>query len=171
MTPGEKWSHHASNLLVGGTGVVYGVMQYFMEPTDPFSVVNHPWQPHFQHLHVLLAPFLVFVVGLRWQRHIQPRLRRRDISRYTTGISLVISLIPMVVSGYLIQTTTDPTWRKIWVGVHLVSSGLWVLGYVIHQLQPENGKVGRNGDRGRGRDLEKSRGRKSIKVPVTEQSS
>ena len=145
MTTGERWGHHASNILVGGTGVVYGVMRYFLEPSDPFSVVNHPWQPHFQHLHILLAPVLVFVVGLSWQRHIQPRLRRRDMSRYSTGIGLVFSLAPMVASGYLIQTTVDPAWRKIWVGVHLAASGLWLLGYVIHQLQSDNGQGGRTG--------------------------
>jgi hypothetical protein len=140
LSPGERWSHHASNLLVGGTGVVYGAMRYFMEPSDPFSVVNHPWQPHFQHLHVLVAPLLVFVVGWSWQRHIRPRLRRRDMARYTTGISLVFSLVPMIASGYLLQTTVDPTWHKVWVGVHLAASGLWLLGYLIHQLQSANGK-------------------------------
>lgn len=147
MTPGERWSHHAANVLVGGTGVVYGVMRYFVEPDDPFSVVNHPWQPHFQHLHVLLAPLLVFIVGYSWRRHIGPRLTRSDMPRYMTGISLAVSLVPMIVSGYLIQTTVEADWRKIWVVVHVVSSLLWLLGYGSHQLQ-------RKGRRSRGRAVE-----------------
>lgn len=32
----------ASTLLVGGTGVAYGVVRYLLKADDPFSVVNHP---------------------------------------------------------------------------------------------------------------------------------
>jgi hypothetical protein len=39
----------------------------------------------------------------------------------------------MVVSGYLVQTAVDESWRKIWGVVHLAVSGLWVLGYLVHQ--------------------------------------
>ena len=56
MNRTEAWFVHLSTLLVGITGVIYAIMRYLMEPTDPFSVVNHPWQPTLQHLHVLVAP-------------------------------------------------------------------------------------------------------------------
>jgi hypothetical protein len=39
----------------------------------------------------------------------------------------------MIVSGYLIQTSVDPRWRRIWVGVHLATAGPWLLGYLAHQ--------------------------------------
>ena len=74
MTRGEAWSLHLSNLLVGGTGVVYAWMRYVVEPTDPFAVVNHPQQPLVQHLHILVAPLLVFVSGVIFKHHVWARV-------------------------------------------------------------------------------------------------
>ena len=45
----------------------------------------------------------------------------------------MLLLVPMIASGYLIQTAVDGGWRKVWVGVHLAASGLWLLGYLVHQ--------------------------------------
>lgn len=137
MTPVERWTHHISNLLVGGTGLVYAAMRYLMKPEDPYAIVHHPWQPHVQHLHIVFAPLLVFAVGLSWQRHIAPRLRRRDMQRYRSGLTAVFTLVPMVLSGYLLQTTIDDNWRNLWVIVHVSSSILWLIGSVAHQLQPK----------------------------------
>ena len=63
MTRAEAWLQHLANVLVGGTGLVYGWMRYFAEPADEFSVVNHPWQPDLHSLHVITAPLLVFASG------------------------------------------------------------------------------------------------------------
>lgn len=136
MMPLERWTHHISNLLVGGTGLVYAAMRYFMKPDDPYAIVHHPWQPHVQHLHIVVAPLLVFAVGLSWQGHIAPRLRRRNMQRYRSGLLAVLTLVPMVLSGYLLQTTIDDTWRKVWVTVHVSNSLLWLIGSVAHQIQP-----------------------------------
>ena len=137
MTVAERWTHHISNLLVGGTGLAYAVLRHLVKPADPFAVVNHPLEPLVQHLHVIVAPLLIFAVGVSWQRHIAARLRRRDLPRYRSGLAAVLALLPMVTSGYLLQTTVDDSWRKAWIVVHLVSSALWLLGYVVHQLQPQ----------------------------------
>ena len=59
MTRLEAWFLHVATILVGGGGLVYAWMRYFVRPDDPFAVVNHPWQPDVQHLHVLAAPLLV----------------------------------------------------------------------------------------------------------------
>lgn len=127
---------HLATLLVGGTGLVYGWMLYFAESSDPFSVVNHPWQPAVQHLHVWTAPLLVFVVGLIWRAHVWKHFRRGVQPRRRTGITLLLTAAPMVVSGYLLQTAVEPTWRSIWVGVHLTTSGLWLLSHLLHYLLP-----------------------------------
>lgn len=124
---------HLSNALVGGTGLVYAWMVYLVEPADPFAVANHPWQPHLQHLHVLAAPLLVFASGLIWRRHVVACWKQGIRQRHRSGVSLALTLVPMVVSGYLIQTAAAPGWRQVWVWVHLVSSGLWLLGYLVHQ--------------------------------------
>jgi hypothetical protein len=123
-----------ASVLVGGTGIVYAVMRYVLEPADEWSVVNHPWQPHVQHLHVLTAPLLVFAVGLMWTTHVRPSLRRTGRRGRASGLGLLVSFVPMVVSGGLIQTAVDPTWRSVWIGLHLASSAMWLLAWVAHPV-------------------------------------
>lgn len=133
MTRFEAWATHAATILVGGTGLVYAWMRYLARPADPFAVVNHPLQPLLQHLHILVAPLLVFAAGIVWHQHAW-RYWRRNVKRHRrSGVSMILTLLPMVASGYLIQTAVDGGWRRIWVIVHLAASGLWLLGYVAHQ--------------------------------------
>jgi hypothetical protein len=129
----EAWTTHAATLLVGGTGLAYAWLRYLVRPADPFAVVNHPLQPLVQHLHVLLAPLLVFAAGLMWHQHAWGYWRQGVERHRRSGASLIFTLVPMVVSGYLIQTAVDGDWRRLWVIVHLAASGLWLLGYLAHQ--------------------------------------
>lgn len=145
MTRAEAWALHLANLLVGGTGIVYAVLRYALTPSDPYSVVHHPWQPVVQHLHILVAPLLVFAVGVVWRAHVWKHAANRVPVRRTSGLTLLAMLAPMVASGYLIQTAVDPLWRKIWVGIHLVASALWVLGYAGHLLTPRPAREGAHG--------------------------
>jgi hypothetical protein len=130
----ESLMTQLATVLVGGTGVVYAVMRYVLDPADEWSVVNHPWQPHVQHLHVLTAPLLVFAVGLMWSTHIRPSLRNGGRRGRVTGLGLAVSFVPMVVSGGLIQTAVDPTWRSVWIGLHLAASAMWLLAWVAHPV-------------------------------------
>ena len=132
MNNWEAWTLHLATILVGGTGLIYAVMGYLMTPVDEFSVVNHPLQPTFQHLHVLVAPLLVFGAGLIWRNHIWAHWRSEVRRRRLSGIALLLDLVPMIVSGYLIQTTVTTNWREVWILVHLVSSFLWILAYGVH---------------------------------------
>ncbi len=135
MSRAEAWAIHLSTLLVGGTGVVYAWMRYALEPPDPWAVVHHPWQPAVQHLHVWLAPALVFAAGAVWRGHAWPRWRGGG-RRLASGVSLMAGLAPMVASGYLLQTAVEPAWRSVWVAVHLAASGLWLVAWGIHALRP-----------------------------------
>lgn len=148
MSRTERWLLDTANILVGGTGIVYAVMRYLMEPADEWAVVNHPWQPHVQHLHVLAAPLLVFVGGLVWKHHVLKKLRDDGSNGRTTGLILVGQLAPMVLSGYLIQVSVSETWRTVWIGVHLITSGLWVVAIIAHRFQ-----ASRHGDGDRGDEL------------------
>ncbi len=134
MTSAERMFLHVANTLVGGSGLVYAVMRYLMTPADEWSVVNHPWQPHVQHLHVLAAPLLVFAAGLIWNRHVSLKYRNGGQGR-STGIGLVVSLVPMAASGYLIQVAVDPDWRAVWIVVHVASSLVWLGVLSVHQLR------------------------------------
>lgn len=132
----EAWLHHLANLLVGGTGLLYAFFLYLLEPADPYAVVHHPWQPQVQHAHLLAAPLLVFSTGVLWKRHAWERWRAGAPARRRSGLALMLSLAPMVVSGYAIQAAVGPGWRRIWVGVHLGASAAWIGAYLVHQLRP-----------------------------------
>ena len=143
MSRFELWLIHLSTVLVGGTGLIYAWMLWGMEPADPYAVVNHAWQPAIQHLHVWAAPLLVFAAGLIWRAHVWEHWTRGVRARRRSGIGLVLTLAPMVVSGYLIQTAVGEGWRTAWVAIHLVTSAFWLTGYLVHQLTSRPGA--RNG--------------------------
>jgi hypothetical protein len=124
----ELWLLHAGTALVGGTGLVYAWMLYLLKPDA-------------QHLHVLAAPLLVFAAGLIWRRHVWGGWRSGQPARRRSGVALALTLLPMVASGYLLQTAVDDAWRQAWVAVHLAASALWLAGYLVHQLAPRERRV------------------------------
>jgi len=138
VTRAEAWLLHLSNLLVGGTGLVYAWLRYFAEPPDPYAVA-HPWLAPVQHAHVWTAPLLVFAVGAIWRAHALSGLRLGARPRRSSGIALIAGFAPMAASGYLLQTAIDPGWRRICLVIHLVASGLWLLATVAHQLARRDG--------------------------------
>ena len=136
MTRGTAWFLHGAVLLVAGTGVVYGWMRYFATSDDEFAVVNHPWQPTLQHLHVLVAPLLVFGCGMIWLDHVWKRARSGFRPRRRTGLVLAALVVAMIASGYLLQVASDDAWRTAWIWVHVASSIAWTLAYAVHQMTP-----------------------------------
>jgi hypothetical protein len=67
-------------------------------------------------------------------------VKRQTAQGRATGLSLALTLVPMIASGALIQTAVDASWRQAWVVAHLVSSGLWVVGFLVHQVPVWIGK-------------------------------
>ena len=132
MKRAEAWALHLSMLLVGGTGLVYAWMRYLAAPDDPYAIVNHPWQPALQHLHIWTAPLLVFAAGLVWREHIWKHWSQGVRQGRRSGGTLLFSLAPMALSGYFIQTAVSDGWRQAWVIVHLATAALWTLGYAAH---------------------------------------
>lgn len=132
MTRFDAFLLHLSNGLVMATGLVYAWMAYFVKSEDEFAVVNHPWQPDVQHLHILAAPFLVFVLGHLWHRHAWPHFDNGTRPGRRSGIGMVAMALPMIASGYLIQVAVEPVWRNAWVVTHCATAALWILGYVAH---------------------------------------
>ena len=143
----ELWLIHLSTVLVGGTGLVYAWMLWIVEPSDPFAVVHHSWQPAVQHLHVWSAPLLVFAAGIIWRAHVWEHWSRGVRARRRSGVGLVLTLAPMVVSGYLIQTAVADGWRTAWVSIHVATSMIWLAGYIVHQLSSRAAAGRRTGSR------------------------
>ena len=51
-------------------------------------------------------------------------------------------MAPMVVSGVALQTATSPESRELWIWTHGISSTLWVLAYLAHQVARGSGPRG-----------------------------
>ena len=136
MSRAEALLHHAAALLVGTTGLAYFWALWLAQvAADEFGPGIHPLQDDFQYLHILAAPALVFASGLIWKRHAWKRIKNGHREHRRTGILLAASLVPMILSGYLLQVSVEEFWREAWRWVHSGVSGLWILAYGIHQLQ------------------------------------
>ncbi|MBI1951075.1 MAG: hypothetical protein HYS34_06910 [Acidobacteria bacterium] len=149
MNASERALLNASTWLVALSGGGYFYMKYLMTGDDPFSVIHHPLQPHALALHVLLAPVLVFALGLVTREHIigsllEPRRRRGRV----TGIVALSLAVPMIVSGYLMQVLTDPAARRVLSGIHAGGGALYALMFLGHLAGSSNGSHGANGDGG-----------------------
>ncbi|MCI0567942.1 MAG: hypothetical protein L0Z52_07100 [Acidobacteria bacterium] len=128
--------------LTGGTGLAYAWMKYLMKSADPFSVVNHPWQPFLLAAHVLAAPALLFALGLITREHIVGKYRDPKARRgRKTGIVLAWILPPMVVTGYGLQVLTSRGPRQIMGWAHLAVGVLFLLLYGAHALLSSPGKA------------------------------
>lgn len=128
----EAWLSHLSTLVVSLTGFIYAYMNYVMKPQDPFSVVNHPWQPTIMEIHILAAPVFVLLLGIMVHSHILLKLQNGGKTARKSGLLLIPLFVLMTASGYLLQVV--PSWRKILVVVHLISGFLWFTFYVTHQV-------------------------------------
>ncbi|MGH9340273.1 MAG: hypothetical protein ACRD1R_11980 [Acidobacteriota bacterium] len=134
MNTWEKWTFHISAVLVSLTGVAYLWMKYLLEGSDPFSVINHPWQPFFLHLHIVAAPFLLFIVGVLFPSHILGKLGKTKVPNRRSGWVTLISFPIMAVSGYLLQVVNHPLLLQMTLLLHLAGGGLFVVSYAIHQV-------------------------------------
>lgn len=132
----EAWLLHVANLLVVGTGVAYALFRYFLKPDDPFANA-HPWQAPAQHAHVVVAPLLVFGLGLIFRSHVWAGVKLDVRARRRSGLTLLAGAAPMIVSGYLLQVAVEPSWRTAWIWVHLSTGTLWLLSTAVHQLTPK----------------------------------
>ena len=134
MSRFEKWFLLVATALTALTGVgLYGT-KYLMTSADPFAVVNHPLQMWFLKTHILVTPLLVFALGLVTTRHIWRHLRNGVPWGRRSGITTGIVVIPMVVSGYLIQAVTHEKWLIVLAYGHIGVGVVFTLGAILHQL-------------------------------------
>ena len=134
MSRWERWCLNIFTTAVIATGIVYAWMKYIMQVEDPFSVVSHPWQPLMLDFHILVSPMLILIVGITFSSHILSKIQSRFPANRRTGVLVLLCLLPMILSGYLLQVLTDPMMLQIALVVHLVTGGLFGLSYLIHQV-------------------------------------
>jgi hypothetical protein len=128
-----------ANTLVITSGVALAWFKYFEKPADEFSPVSSPWQVVSYNAHIITSPLLVLAIGLIWNNHIWARWKNGTVREFGkmkihTGRILMFLIVPMIWSGYVLQTTADEFWRKILIPIHLITSGLWSLAFGFHLL-------------------------------------
>jgi len=121
--------------LMTVTGLLFAWMKYFVKSADESAVINHPLQPWMLAAHVVIAPLAVFAFGWVFGPHIWPGIRKRNAPKRGSGLWTVIPLAPMILSGYLLQVATADATRHAMAIAHWLSSGIFVLGYVVHLAQ------------------------------------
>lgn len=134
MTRFERWAVWSTSLATFVTGLIYLWMKYLLVNDDPLAIMNHPWQGGVLKAHILVAPLLVFSIGLVALRHVWRHLR--DGMRYgrRSGLLTVVVLGPMIATGYLIQAITHQGWLRAMALAHIGLGLLYGLGLLAHQV-------------------------------------
>lgn len=130
----ERWTVWSTSVTTLITGTVYLWMKYFLVSQDPLAVVNHPWQPYVLKLHILLAPLLVFSVGVIALRHVWRHLKESTQAGRRSGLITVGVLGPMVMTGYLIQAITHQGWLEAMAISHIATGLVFGMGLLAHQF-------------------------------------
>ncbi len=134
MTRFERWSVWSTSIATALTGFVYLWMKYLMTPVDPWAVINHPLQPWVLKAHILVAPLLVFSVGMVALKHIWRHLRSARRTARRTGLTTALVLGPMVISGYLIQSVTGEGNLRVLAIAHIATGTVYALALLAHQV-------------------------------------
>lgn len=125
---------HAATVATALTGGIYGWFRYFGQRMGDFGPEPSVWQGIWQHLHVLAAPLLLFMLGVTVRGHLMVKLRAGGREGRRTGLTLGLLIAPMALSGYGIQVATAPSWHLALAWIHGISSLLFVAGYLFHLL-------------------------------------
>lgn len=121
-----------SSLLTALTGVVYWWMDTMLTPVNEWAVVNHPLQPWVLKAHIVVAPVLVFAIGLITMDHIWKHFRSAVQGGRRSGLTTMFVVVPMVVTGYLIQVTTHERWLTVVAWAHIATGLVYALGVLCH---------------------------------------
>lgn len=134
MTAFERWAVWSTSAATFVTGLIYLWMKYMLVSDDPLAVMNHPWQGAVLKAHILVAPLLVFSIGLVTLRHVWRHLRANMRDGRRSGLLTVAVLGPMIATGYLIQTITDQGWLRAMALAHIGLGLVYGIGMLAHQF-------------------------------------
>ena len=132
MKKWERWAFNTLHVAVTASGTAYLWMKYVLPPGDPFSVVNHPWQPTMLALHVLLAPVFIVFFGMLFRSHTLRKIASPIKENRRSGWTSLLSFSVMAVSGYLLQVVSSAAWLPPLVWLHVATSVVFVVGYTGH---------------------------------------
>jgi hypothetical protein len=128
----EAWWNHAAIVAVSVSGVTYGIFKYFVPGSDPDSRIGRPLQPALLKAHILVAPLAVFAIGLIFRRHALARIQAGESYGGRTGAVMLWLLLPLAMTGYLIQIFVDTTPVRAAGWSHAALGVCFLLGYAFH---------------------------------------
>lgn len=134
MTTFERWAVWSTSVATLVTGSIYLVMKYLMTSGDPLAVINHPWQPYILKLHILVAPLLVFSVGVVTLRHVWRHVKAKTQAGRRSGLITAVVLGPMIMTGYLIQAITHQGWLQAMASAHIGTGLVFGAALLAHQF-------------------------------------
>jgi hypothetical protein len=134
MTRLESWLLHVLASMVASSGAAYFWMKHLVASDDPFAVVHHPLEGPALKLHILASPLLVLALGSVLRSHVLGKLELGARSNRLSGIAALVAVIPMIASGYLLQTLSSPGGLRAALVVHLGTSAIFALAYVAHAI-------------------------------------
>lgn len=136
MSVWEKLSFNLLALVVAASGVAYFVMKDVMESSDPFSLVNYPWQPAMLAIHILASPPLILVFGVILHSHVGKKISNGNGNgngrNRRSGLLALMTFGLMIVSGYALQVTTGAIPHRVARITHLASGAMFVVSYFAH---------------------------------------
>lgn len=132
MKPWEARLNVGALAATAVTGAAYGGLKYFVPARDPDSNMAVPWQPAVLKSHVLVAPLLVFGLGLLFRRHALKRLRIGMKRGRRTGVLLLAWSAPAVFSGYAVQALAGEEAARYVGWGHAALGVLFTAGWLIH---------------------------------------
>lgn len=135
MTRCERRTFNGLALVVSISGFAFLLMKYGMETDDPFALVNHPLQPYALDLHLIAAPFLLFLSGMLARGHIGPMLRQTRQGNRKSGLISLCLLAVMAVSGYLLQIVTHSLLYQASLVLHILSGSLFSFSFLVHVVR------------------------------------
>lgn len=116
------------------TGVVYLWLKYLLVNDDPLAVVNHPLQPVVLKAHILVAPLLVFSIGMVTVRHVWRHIQSGMREGRRSGLVTMLAFAPMILTGYLIQAITQEGWLRAMAISHIALGIMYGVGLLVHQF-------------------------------------
>jgi hypothetical protein len=137
----ERWSLRVGFVLCALTGVVYGVLRYAGSVKGEFGPEPSPWQPFWQHAHVLAAPLLLFALGVAVRGHVLAMLGRGVQRGRRTGLVLAALAGPLVLGGYAVQVVTGAGFRNALGWSHAALGALFTGLYAIHWAKPRGARA------------------------------
>jgi hypothetical protein len=141
MKPFERWTLRIGFGLAVTSGVLYGYLRYFAGAIGEFGQEPHPWQAFAQHAHVLVAPALLFALGVAVRGHLIGMLRHSVTRGRRTGLLLAALSAPMVLGGFAIQVVTSGLARNVFGYSHTAVGLLFAVLFGLHWAKPRSSAV------------------------------